>query len=74
MCIEDKKAKWAAEKGRNRERGMGINFKAVCIFMLISRQTPRDVVINLHTNIYIYQGIVGAQLRFRFNIIFEIVS
>jgi len=25
MCIEDEKAKWAAEKGRNRERGMGIH-------------------------------------------------
>lgn len=25
MCVEDEKAKWAAEKGRNGERGMGIH-------------------------------------------------
>lgn len=53
-CIEDEKAKWAAEKGRNGERGMEVHFKAAYLFMFmfIFRQTPWHVVINLHANIH----------------------
>ena len=71
MCIEDEKAKWAAEKGRNGERGMEVHFKATYLFRCISRQTPRDVVINRHANIYIEQSFnIGIQSKFYVQYIF----